>query len=123
MLHFDIIKDFRLNIKPKYKNLDTYMNEINRKGKFNPKLAEIEINEYLKDDANITLSWAILLLIICIITLFIPSNIIIKIINLSTLSASVIIFIRFINKIKNFNLQKSMLMSFMNMSNYIDNLK
>jgi len=124
MLQFDIIRDFRLSVKPKYKDLDAYIEEINRKGKFNAKLAETEIVNYLKDDANITLSWAILLLTICILSSIIifvfGSSLIIKIISLITLSTSIIVFIRFKNKIKNFNFKKSMLMSFMNMSNYID---
>lgn len=124
MINFDIIKEFRLQVKPIYKDMDACIDEISRKGKFNPDLAEKEISEYLKDDATITLSWSILFLGICVLSMIISflfvNNIIINSIVLISLLSSIIFFMKFKNKMKGFYFQKSMLMSFNGMLNSIE---
>lgn len=122
MIKFNIIKDFRLHVKAEYKDLDACIDEICRKGKFNPSLAEKDIEKYLKDDATILLSWLVMLLgisLLSFITSFIYNISYTDTIGSVSLIISLVFYAKFKTKMKDFNFNKGVLMSFMSLENSI----
>jgi membrane protein YdbS with pleckstrin-like domain len=114
MIEFNIIRDFNLSTKPKYRDVDVFVNDTCRKGKFSTDLAEKNIVEYLKDNASITLSWSVLLLCVCVLSLVVSLILPIMIINIVVVLSfvsSIYFFKKFKYKMNNFDFDKSMLMT------------
>jgi hypothetical protein len=123
MLHFNLISDFRLRNKKEYRDMDSFIDNTIRKNNFNSELAEKVVDKYLKDQLRVLLSWVILLFSLSLINSLLPfifdvSNVT-KVFCLITVVSSFIVFFKFRKKLNEFNFNKGIIMSLLNISKQV----